>query len=393
MTKDVKLLLTFNSLRKISDLFVGTFLVSFIMHSSINEIISVSIYQFFNYLALIFGFFVFASWIKRKNKVNVFRLSQIPKIVMLVMIVFMNGDINEYIIPLGLLVGLNSAMYWLPMHTMVCEKVGRENMTKFTGYKNAISGLTKIIAPVLLGFFISVGSYEQMAKVVLIFAVIEFILSFFLSSSKHRSKNKLDLKGFFNCMMRFPIIRKLFSIEIMRGFSTSGALGTVITMYTVYMFKTDMNLGIFTTIFSCFSIVTSYLFGRFCKKKMFSKILFSAALASLLSLVLFICNTVEWTFLIYNFVYVTAISLMEQITEINMYNLSNSKCVTKDHKTEYFVFRESALGIGRLTAFLILIYVGVFGGYEYLRYYLAVLTIAILLVGFWSIRINKFIKG
>ncbi|MDR0726511.1 MAG: hypothetical protein LBF37_00440 [Rickettsiales bacterium] len=82
-----------------------------------------------------------------------------------------------------MLVGLNSAMYWVPMHTMVREKVGRDSMTKFTGYKMAVSGLTTIIAPVLFGFFISVGSYEQMAKVVLIFAVIEFVLSFFLSSS------------------------------------------------------------------------------------------------------------------------------------------------------------------------------------------------------------------
>ncbi|MDR0726512.1 MAG: hypothetical protein LBF37_00445 [Rickettsiales bacterium] len=194
-------------------------------------------------------------------------------------------------------------------------------------------------------------------------------------------------------MMRFPVIRKLFSIKVMRGFSTSGTLGTVITMYTVYMFKTDMNLGIFTTVFSCFSIVASYLFGRFCQKKTFSKILFSASIASLCSLTLFICNTVEWTFLIYNFVYVTAISFMDHINEIKMYNISKSKCFTKDHKTEYFVFRETALVIGRLTGFLLLMYLGVFLGYEYLRYYLALLTVAILLVGFWSIKINKHIKG
>ncbi|MDR0726510.1 MAG: hypothetical protein LBF37_00435 [Rickettsiales bacterium] len=98
LSRDVKLLLTFSSLRKITDLFVGTFLVSYIMHSSLNEIISVSIYQFFYYLALIAGFYIFADWVKRKNKVNLFRLGQIPKIIMLLMIVFMHGDINEYII-------------------------------------------------------------------------------------------------------------------------------------------------------------------------------------------------------------------------------------------------------------------------------------------------------
>lgn len=393
LSADVKLLLAFDAVRKVSDLYLSTFLVSFIMRTAVYEIISVSMYQLFHYAAIITGFVLIASWVKRKNKILVFGFNLIPKIILLVLIASLHGNVAEYVIPLGLLIGINSAFYWLPMHTMIGEKVGVNNMTKFTGYKNAISGATKILAPVLLGLFITVGSYEQMAVVLLGLCVVEFIMMFFLTPSQHRSKERLDLRGFFNCMMRFPIIRKLFSIEVMRGFTISGTLATVMTMYTVYMFKTDLNLGFFTTLFAVFSIITSYFFGKYAKKSMFPRILFVASMASLFSLAMFVIHTSQITFLIYNLVYSTGMLLLLQISDINAYNLSNAKCVTRDHKTEYFVFRESALAIGRIVGFVVLMYIGVFGGYEYLRYYLIVLTIAILLMGYWSIRINKFIKG
>lgn len=390
---DIKLLLTFDALHKVTNLFIGTFLVSFIMQTSINEILSVSLYQMFYYVALISGFVLLGNWVKRKNKSLVFALNVIPKAALLIAVIVLKGDFSQHVIPLGFLAGLAAAFYWAPMHNMISEKISPKNMTKFSGYKAAIGGSVKIIAPILLGIFITVGSYVEMAWAMLAVCGVELILMFFLKPSIHRSKYKLDLHGFFHCMMRFPVIRKLFSIEVLRGFSPSGVLGTVITMYTVYMFKTDLNLGIFTTIFAVFSILVSFLFGRYGSKKMFPKILFACSLASLTSLGLFVMCPNELTFLFYNFIYVTAISLLGQIAEVNVYNLSNSKCVNKNTKTEYFIFREIALGVGRYAGYLMLAGIALFGGYEYLRYFLIVLTIAILLIGYWSIRINKHIRG
>lgn len=392
-TDDIRLLLIFNSLHKVSDLFLGTFMVSFIMQRSFYEIIAVSQYQFFYYIALCLSFIMLGNWVKCGNKVVVFGLNLLSKAILLLGIIFYPDSIVQYIIPFGMIYGLTSALYWLPMHTMINEKVSASSMTKFTGYRNAINGITKIIAPVLLGFFITVGSYQQMAIALLVLSLVEFALIFKMKPSIHRSQNKLNLIGFANCMLRFPVIRKLLSIEVLRGFSVSGVLGTVITMYTVYMFKTDVNLGIFTTVFSVFAILTSYLFGRFAQKSTFPKILFAASLSSVVSLILFVFWTSEITFLFYNFIYVTAMSLLTQICDVNTYILSKAKCVTNDRKTEYFIFRDLALGVGRLTGYLILMYIGVFGGYEWLRYYLIVLTVAILLMGHWSIRINKHIKG
>lgn len=91
LSRDFKLLITFSALRNISDLFLGTFLVSFIMHLSASQIVSVSMYKLFEYAATCAGFFLFAQWCKRYNKVAVFALNLIPKIMLLVAIIML-GD-------------------------------------------------------------------------------------------------------------------------------------------------------------------------------------------------------------------------------------------------------------------------------------------------------------
>ncbi|MDR1826376.1 MAG: hypothetical protein LBQ49_01645 [Rickettsiales bacterium] len=391
LPNDVKLLLAANSLYKVADLFLGTFFISFIMQNSFGEIAAVSVYNLFLYLALIGGFLLIAKWVKQRDKVAVFRLNIVPRALFLLAIIFMKESIVDYIVPLGILYGLFVALYWSPMHLMTGEKVRTDLMPKFVGYATLVKGVTKVAAPVLLGLFITVGSYTEMAWALLVISVLELAFTFFMKPSMHRSKARVDFAGFYNCMMRFPIIRRLFAIEILRGFSLS-ALGTVVVMYTVYMFRTDLNLGIFTTVFALVSIIKAYLFGRFAKRHMFKNLLLWSTLTGTIALLAFAAYSSQTTFLAYNFINATAIGILDIIIETQMYNLSKSRCVTKDHKTEYFLFRETALAIGRLSGFAILMMVGIFGGYDWLCYYLGLLAAAMGLMGYMSMRINEHIK-
>lgn len=393
LTRDLRLLISFAALRNVADLFFGTFFISYIMHLAANEIVAVSMYKLFEFAATMAGYILFANWCKRHSKVAVFGLNLIPKAALLIAIIALGDAVVDYIIPLGLLYGVGAAMYHLPMHTMVGEKVGAPAMTKFIGIKSAVIYAVKIAAPVILGLFISIGSYTEMACALLVLTGIEALLVFTLSPSRHRSRRPIDFLGFAKCMFRFPIIRKLMLIEILRGISTSGALGTVITMYTVYMFHTDLNLGIFTTIFSVCSIVSSYLFGRFARRRNFPHILMWCMLVSMGAIAWFLTDTTPMTFLVYNFIYATAMALMIQICDINVYNLSQSKCVSVNHKVEYFVFRDGALFVGRWIAFVALMYVGVFGDESWLRYYLLGLTAAVMAVGMISVRLSARIRA
>ncbi|MBE6461923.1 MAG: MFS transporter [Alphaproteobacteria bacterium] len=390
LTRDIKLLLVFSAMRNITDLFLGTFLISFIMHISSSEIISVGMYRMFEYIALFLATVSIANLCKRYSKTVVFALNQIPKIALLTALTLLGDQATEYIIPLGILYGIGEAMYHLPMSTMVSEKTNDQTLKLYMGAKTSINYTVRLIVPVILGFFIDTGSFAQVANVLLVLSVIELILCAFLTPSRHRSKKPADLVGFTRCMFRFPVIRRLFVMEISRGFSV-GMLATVITMYTVFMFKSDLNLGILTTVFALFSIVSSWALGKYVQIKDYARVLLICLIATFIAIALFIYQVTPVTFLIYNFVYSTAYILSDQIGVFNMYRLSNSKCVTSNHRVEYLCFCENALLLGRWGSCLALIYFGMFGGYESLRWYLALLLVAVMISGLssYSLLRNK----
>ncbi|MBR2412226.1 MAG: MFS transporter [Alphaproteobacteria bacterium] len=384
LTRDIKLLLVFSAMRNVTDLFLGTFLISFIMHISPSQIVSVGMYRLFEYVALIVGYLAIANLCKRHNKTFVFALNEIPKIALLVALVLLGDNAVEYIIPLGLLYGFGEAMYHLPMSTMVSEKTNDQSLKLYMGFKTAINYTVRLVVPVVLGFFIDTGSFAQVANVLLVLSIIELALCCFLSSSRHRSKKPVDIIGFMRCMMRFPLVRHLFAMEVCRGFS-QGMLATVITMYTVFMFKTDLNLGILTTVFSMFSIVSSWFLGKYVHVRNYIAVLKICLFMILIGMTWFIYDVTPLTFLIYNFVYSTAFVLLDQIGVFNMYRLSNSKCVTSNHRVEYLCFCEWALFFGRWTSCVALLYIGVFGGYAGLRWYLVLLLGAVVMSGISSI--------
>lgn len=388
LTRDIKLLLVFSAMRNVTDLFLGTFLVSFIMHISPSQIVSVGMYRLFEYAALLVGTLAIANLCKRYSKTLVFALNEIPKIALLVALVFLGDNAVEYIIPLGLLYGVGEAMYHLPMSTMVSEKTNDQTLKLYMGSKTAINYAVRLIVPVVLGFFIDTGSFVQVANVLLILSVIELVLCCFLSPSRHRSKKPVDIVGFMRCMFRFPVVRHLFALEVCRGFS-AGMLVTVITMYTVFMFKTDLNLGILTTVFSIFSIVSSWFLGKYVHVRNYTAVLKICLSMILVGMIWFICDVTPLTFLIYNFVYATAFVLLDQIGVFNMYRLSNSKCVTSNHRVEYLCFCEMALFIGRWTSCVALLYIGLFAGYAGLRWYLVLLLVAIVISGISSINMLR----
>ncbi|MBE6456653.1 MAG: MFS transporter [Alphaproteobacteria bacterium] len=392
LSRDLRLLIVFSALRNITDLFLGTFLVSFIMHLSASEIIAVSTYKLFEYAATCAGFFLLAHWCKRYNKVSVFALNLIPKIALLASIMFLGDRVVDFLIPLGMLYGFGAAMYHLPMNTMVGEKGTPAVMNQFIGTKNTVIYITKVVAPIVLGFFIDMGTYTNVAYVLFFLSLVELGLTFFLTPSRHRSHRPVDFVGFFRCMMRFPVIREMFAMEVLRGFGV-GLLGTVITMYTVYMFQTDLNLGIFTTIFAVFSIITSWAFGRWGRRRYYPYILSVAMLLTLVAISIFVYRTTPITFLFYNLVYATAMILMDQICSVGMFNLSRSRCVTANHRVEYFVFRDFALFLGRWIGYVGLMYIGVFGGYAWLRWYLVVITLAILLSSLAAWQLTHHVRG
>ena len=107
----------------------------------------------------------------------------------------------------------------------------------------------------------------------------------------------------------------------------------------------------------------------------------------LITMSLFVYKTTALTFLLYNFIYATAIIFMDQIDNVVIYRMSQSRCVTNNTRIEYFVFRDFSLFIGRWIGCVTLMYIGVFGGYAWLRWYLIVVSIALAAWGIFNVHL------
>ena len=377
LSRDLRLLITFGAFRTVSDLFLGAFFISFIMHFSPIEIVSVSTYKLFEYTATCVGFFLVANLVKKYSKRLVFALNLVPKILLLLAIIFLGDIAVEYVVPLGLLYGISAAMYHLPRHVITADMVSADKMGHFVGTKNAVGYLVKVIAPVFLGLFIDIGSYTAMAHVLLFASFIELFLMIWFKPRANRNANRTDFIGFYRCVSRFPTLRKMFLMEILRGFGL-GLLGTVVTMYAVYIFHSDLNLGILTTVFSLCSVTACWIVRNICHASTYRNVLLVCVLLFFIAMSMFVYKTTPITFLIYSFIYSTAIVFMEQINNVSVYRLARSRCINDDMRIEYFVIHDFALFIGRWIGFVGLMYIGVFGGYSSLRWYLLLIGLAII---------------
>jgi YQGE family putative transporter len=367
--------------------FFGTFLIAYIMQISSNEAVSLSIFNIAFYTAIAAGFLMLADYVKRRNKMFVYRFSVITQILLLLAIAWLKDGISPYIAILGAAYGLALAFRHCPLNIMTGEKINKRLMTPFVGYKGMIIGIVSVLTPFLLGFFITAGSYEHMAIAMCFFLALEFALSFRISSDSI-SEQRFKLACFLSKAKRSILIRRVYLVDFLAGFAKD-PLGVVVTMYIVYLFGTNFNLGILTSVFAGLSIAMNFLMGRFAKPKMFPRLLLVSNIVIGAAALLFLSWTGAITFIIYQFANATAIKFMSNIREINLNNASNSACVDKDSRAEFFVGREMALSVGRILGFLILFTIGFSGHMEWLKYYLVFLTAGIVLTGMISIKICR----
>ena len=352
----------------------------------------ISYYNLFLFIFIFTGFCLIANFVKNKNKVTIFRLGILLRLLTLLSLSFLKTEIIHYIIPFAIIHGLTEALYWFSHNVLLSERISSKNMAKFAGYRNLMSSITRVLFPVVLGVFITFESYSVMAIVISVLTVIEFIVSFGIKN-KSVSKNKFDMSAFKNSVKNVNFFKNVFQMEFLKGFTIAGALSTIMMMYTVYLFKTDLNLGIFSTIFAVCSILVYYFFGKFATKKMFPKLIFISSFISVASLITFLFFINDITFVIYNFFYVIGINLINLISEIDEFNVSHAKNVNNGHKTEYFLYREGLLNLGRIVSFSFLLMIGVLGDVQWLKYYLFILMVVMTVLSNRLIKINSKVTG
>ena len=390
---EANIIIAIDALKKIMIIFLGPFLTAYFIKTSSESMVDLSIYYIFSYLLLGIGSFIVASIIKNKFRIGMFRLGVIFNFIYIMVIVLLRENVVNNLWLISILYGISQSTYWFPYNLFVIDKVENSERTSYTVKKNLIVYSIGVLFPIILGTTITITNFELTAIIILIISLIQIILSFMLTPDKNVSKlKKYNMIETWNKIKKNKQVKKMFLVEFLVGFSISdGALGTLITILIFNAFKTDMNLGIITSISTILSMCAIKLYEKFFKNKSDKKILIFSSIIPVISVLIVLFNTNNITIIIYSLCYEILVNgILSLSRSIRLFNISDSNIIKKEDQSEFFSIREGILNLGRIVSYSILLFAGINGSIRILNITLIILTLSISIMGFVLKDIGKF---
>lgn len=385
-----KVLISDRAIGEVIEIFLSTFLTAYFYKISEDNIIYISIYYIISWISATVGAFILGDYIKRKNKVVLYRCGTLIKALYILLIILLKEKILDYVWLIAIMYGISVSATGFPYNMIESESINEKERTKYMGYKSVIGEITKIIIPIFLGAYITYTSYQFVAILIFIFSIIKLIISCFIKNMNVR-KEKIDLKKFMDTIRKdtkYPI-KKLYLIEFLKGLTTHGVLSIIISLLIIYEVKTELNLGIWSSFFSACMIITMFVFARKYNKNNSKTILTVCGFSILISFALMLYSINMTTIIIYNIVYYIFIKMVLSITDIRLFDYSNQPPFDKELNSEYFTFRELFLNLGRVFGYIILLIIGISHNLDYLKFLFLFITIALITIIIISKTINK----
>lgn len=390
---EADIIIAINAMKKIMILFLGPFLTAYFIKTSKESLIDLSLYYVFSYIILAIGSFLVASIIKNKFRIGMFRIGVILNFFYIMFIIILKEKIVDHLGLMSILYGISSSAYWFSYNLFSINKIENIKRTEYTVKSKIVSSTIGIICPILLGTIITATNYELTAVIVLFISIIQIILSFMLTPDKENELPKFNLKNTWNNLKDNNQIRKTSLVEFLIGMNVSdGALEILMTILIFDSFKTNMNLGIITSITTILSMIFVHIYGKVYKNKDDKIIITISSILPVISVLVLLMWKNNITIIIYNVCYVIFTSLLTLTREIRLFNLADSYIVDKNNQTEFFAIREGILNCGRIFGYLMLLFAGLSGNQFILNIVMVLLTLSILAMGFNIIKIDKFEK-
>lgn len=384
-------IIAINAMKKVMIIFLGPFLTTYFIKKSQESILDLSTYYIFSYILLGIGTFIVASIVKNKFRIGMFRIGVILNFVYIIAIITLKEKIIEHLGLISILYGISSSAYWFSYNLFAINKIDNKTRTEYTVKSKIISSIIGILCPIILGSIITVTNYELTAVIILIISVIQIILSFMLSPDKETNLCKFNIKETWNKLKNNKQIRKISIVEFLIGMNVSdGALESLMTILIFNSFKTDMNLGIITSITTILSMISVKLYGKIYKKKDDKNLIIISSIFPVIAVLILLIWRNNVTIIIYNVCYVVFTSLLTLTREIRLFNISDSHIVDKNNQCEFFALREGILNIGRVVGYVMLLLAGLTGSTIILSIVMFLLTLSILAMGLNIAKIEKF---
>ena len=390
-TKDTRLssgaqILILNQvLSKIISIFLDTFLAAYFYKITQQNIFYLSLYNIIGWFVATIGAFWNADFIKRKNKMNVYRFGTLIQIVYIFIIILMKDKIVNYVWLIGMIYGISVATIGFPFNMIKSEQISNQERSQYLGYEAVATESISLIMPILLGAYITVHSYEVTAVLILIFAILKLMLSFFIQN-KNVQTSQVNLRKMWQIFAKDKILKKLYLIEFLKGFNRYGVMSLVVSLLMIYQTENDLELGSWT---SLFTIISMYLFGKYYHKAQKRKMLEISAIVTIASFICIVFSFNLVSVVVYNITYAVFMNIILNITEKDLFDYANQEPFDKELNTEYFVLRELFLNIGRIISYsILLVAVGITQNLEMLKilFFIVMISVLFTILKSWQMK-------
>lgn len=378
------------ALRNIIDIFFGPFLTAYFIKSSFTSLIDLSFYYIVNYFVLAVGGLIVGGFMKKHIQKHVFRIGVLLNFVYILTIVILNDNVINHIGLIAFLHGLSAILYHYPNNLFMAFKVKNKERAAWEFKKNTVCNVLSVVIPIILGSIITTSSFEVTAVIILFVSLSQIILSMYLTPIDDIDFEFTPFRSF-NEFIKDKDVYNMLKVDFLSGMNLNGALGGIlITVLIINAFKTDLNLGIFSSLSSLVSIGMQYVYSKHLAHKDDRIIIIISTLIPVLSLLLLFIMNNNISLVIYYFCFSGFTSLLSLMINIRLNNISHGDVIANNNQTEFWSIREFSLGLGRMFSFALVLLIGLVGEEIYLDYLLVLLTLTIVLMGYLLSLVGRY---
>lgn len=371
-----------NVINNILYMFINTFMVAYFFTIKNYDYKIISIYYIATFITVPICFWLLGDIVKTKNKVAVYRIGILLYCIYILTIAFLKERILDHYILLGVFYGIVLGVFWVAGHVLTNEVVGKEKTSKrFVSIKSIIGKVCNIIFPVIFGASIELTSFFYIAKIIIPISIVQLIFSLFIKEEQNNKNENFNIIKYIGYIKKnnSEKVKTLYKIMFYEGIANY-LLATLITIVIVMTFKSTLNLGILTTIFTIFSIVSVYIFQRVYKNKKPKKIIIVCAAMLFVSVICLLFKINKTTVIIYNLVNSIFMVLLINYADMKRYNSAEDyKEIKEKYLVEHQVVSEIALEASRVLGYSVLFVISLLDNIVYLKILLIIVTICIML--------------
>ena len=395
MKKKIKseqnIIIIIDAIKKIMTIFLGPFLTAYFISTSTNSILNIAIYYIFTYATMALSTLVVAALAEKKNRIKIFRIGIILNFIYILIIILLKEKIINYLPIISILYGISASCYYFPYNLFIINKVKNTERTNYMVKLFITISVVGILFPIIFGSIITITNYILTAVIVLFISLIQIILSFFITDNHNGDLEEYNLKKAWLELKKNKQVINCLAGEFFIGMNICNrALETVMVILILNSFKTNINLGIITSIVTLLSILVVKIYGLIYNKRDHKKVIIISSIIPLISLIIFLILKTNTTVIIYKFSYVIFAEILSLVRKIKIFNLSNSKIVNKSNQCEFNAIREVTLNVGRVTGYTLLLLAGLTQSAVVLNIVTIILTLSLLVM---SINLTKVKKN